>query len=152
MTILLVAGPTATGEHQSEPQAVPSVVPLQVIDDLPPKREPPKVQKPPNRRVSVVTTRVKAARVIPSAPAEVESIIRQVFGMYGDQALQVAWCESRYRTDAKNGQYLGLFQMGSDERAKWGHGPDAHTQVVSAYAYFAATGFDWSPWDPKCRP
>ena len=34
-------------------------------------------------------------------------------------------CESGLRTDAQNGQYLGLFQMGSSERRIYGHGSTA---------------------------
>jgi hypothetical protein len=78
------------------------------------------------------------------------AVIRSVFGVYGDQAVSVASCESGLRTWAANGQYLGLFQMGEWERATYGHGPDALTQSTSAYAYFADTGYDWSPW--SCKP
>jgi hypothetical protein len=76
--------------------------------------------------------------------------ISYVFGPYAGQALRVAWCESRYLTTATNGQYLGAFQMGSSERAKYGHGWNAWAQAVSAYRYFADSGFDWSPWE--CKP
>lgn len=66
------------------------------------------------------------------------------------EALAVAWCESRYDVNARNGQYLGLFQMGSWERRTFGHGPDALAQARAAYRYFIASGSDWSPW--SCRP
>ncbi len=78
--------------------------------------------------------------------------IRIVFGPYSDQALSVAKCESGYRTWASNGQYLGLFQMGSHERATYGHSSTAIGQARAAYRYFVASGKDWSPWDPRCRP
>ena len=78
------------------------------------------------------------------------SVIRHVFKGYGDQAVRVAWCESRLEVWAQNGQYLGLFQMGSHERATYGHGPDAWSQARAAWRYFKATGCDWSPW--SCRP
>lgn len=80
----------------------------------------------------------------------VPCVIRFVFGPWGSQAVSVAWCESSFRTAASNGQYLGLFQMGSSERATYGHGPDALSQSRAAYAYFLASGRDWSPWE--CKP
>jgi hypothetical protein len=77
-------------------------------------------------------------------------VIRAVFGSYGSQAVRVARCESGLRTWASNGQYLGLFQMGSYARARYGHGSDAWTQARAAYRYFVDAGRDWSPW--TCRP
>jgi hypothetical protein len=64
-------------------------------------------------------------------------------------AIAVAWCESHLQTTAQNGQYLGLFQMGSYERQLFGHGPTAHAQAVAAHRYFVSSGRDWSPW--SCR-
>ena len=58
-----------------------------------------------------------------------------------------------YRGDcnnAENGQYLGCFQMGSSERAKYGHGPGFWAQAKAALAYFIDSGRDWSPW--SCKP
>ena len=75
--------------------------------------------------------------------------ICDVFGRHCRQAVNVAWCESRLRTTAQNGQYLGLFQMGSSERRLFGHGSTAHQQAVAAHAYFVRSGRDWSPW--SCR-
>jgi hypothetical protein len=72
-----------------------------------------------------------------------------VFGRYCDQALDVAWCESRFQTTARNGQYLGLFQMGSNERRLFGHGATAYEQARAAHRYFVLSGRDWSPWG--CR-
>jgi len=51
---------------------------------------------------------------------------------------------------AENGQYLGLFQMGDFARGAYGHGHTALEQARSAYAYFVASGRDWSPWE--CQP
>ena len=79
-----------------------------------------------------------------------ERIIRQVFGGYGSQAVRVASCESGLSTWARNGQYLGLFQMGSTARAMFGHGPDVWSQARAAYRYFVYAGHSWSPW--ACRP
>jgi hypothetical protein len=64
-------------------------------------------------------------------------------------AVAVAWCESRLHTQARNGQYLGLFQMGATARQLFGHGPTAHDQAVAAHKYFVRSGRDWSPW--SCR-
>jgi hypothetical protein len=75
--------------------------------------------------------------------------ICDVFGKYCEQAVDVAWCESRLQTTARNGQYLGLFQMGYSERRRFGHGPTAHQQAVAAHKYFVLSGRDWSPWG--CR-
>ena len=52
-------------------------------------------------------------------------------------------------TTAQNGQYLGLFQMGSYERELFGHGDTAHAQAIAAHRYFVRSGQDWSPW--SCR-
>lgn len=84
--------------------------------------------------------------------AGVKTIIRAVFGRYGDQAVRVAGCETggTYWWGAKNGQYRGIFQMGEHERATYGHGNGPWPQARAAYRYFAATGYDWSPWE--CKP
>ena len=76
--------------------------------------------------------------------------ILHVFGRYGDEALRVASCESGRGVNAQNGQYLGMFQMGSYARARYGHSYTALGQARSAYAYFVASGRDWSPW--SCKP
>ena len=86
----------------------------------------------------------------PSTTGEIESVIRAVFGAYGDQAVAVAMCESSLSMTAANGQYLGLFQMGATERATYGHGDSAYEQAQAAYAYFVASGSDWGPWE--CKP
>jgi hypothetical protein len=75
--------------------------------------------------------------------------ICEVFDSYCRDAVAVAWCESRLTTTAENGQYLGLFQMGSYERSLFGHGATAHEQAVAAHRYFVRSGRDWSPW--SCR-
>lgn len=87
------------------------------------------------------------ARRLANAPPRVA--IRAVFGRYAEQAIGVAWCESRLTTSAQNGQYLGLFQMGSNERRLFGHGSTAHEQALAAHRYFVVSGRDWSPW--SCR-
>ncbi len=87
------------------------------------------------------------ARRLAHAPPR--AAICGVFGRYCHQALAVAWCESGHQTTARNGQYLGLFQMGDWARAFAGHGDTAYEQAVAAYKLFVKTGRDWSPW--SCR-
>lgn len=65
-------------------------------------------------------------------------------------ALAVSRCESGYRTEATNGQYLGLFQMGAYARSRFGHGSSALAQALAAHAYYVSSGRDWSPW--SCKP
>jgi hypothetical protein len=82
---------------------------------------------------------------------QVRRAIMDVFGpRYGPEAVRVARCESNLRTWASNGQYLGIFQMGRSERARYGHGRGAYAQARAAHRYFVASGRDWSPW--QCRP
>ena len=100
------------------------------------------------RTLASVASRERSAKAARSAsPTEAICV---VFGRYCAQALAVAHCESRYDTGAQNGQYLGLFQMGSWERRTYGHGSGAYDQAIAAYRYFAASGRDWSPW--SCKP
>jgi hypothetical protein len=87
---------------------------------------------------------------IPRQQREAKSIICKVFGPYCQEALRVSWCESKWYVWAQNGQYLGLFQMGSSERAKYGHGSGAWKQTRAAFRYFVDSGKDWSPW--SCKP
>jgi hypothetical protein len=85
-----------------------------------------------------------------SSSSRVRAIICKTFGRYCGQALRVAWCESRYRVGAVNGQYRGLFQMGRRERARYGNGFGPWNETRAAFRYFVASGRDWSPWE--CRP
>ena len=79
-----------------------------------------------------------------------KQIICKVFGKrYCKQAIAVAECESHLDTWATNGQYLGMFQMGSHERRIYGHGRGAWAQARAARRYFIDSGKDWSPW--SCR-
>jgi hypothetical protein len=79
-----------------------------------------------------------------------KAAICRVFRRHCGDAVAVAWCESRLDTRARNGQYLGLFQMGSHERRLFGHGGNAHAQSRAAHRYFLRSGRDWSPW--SCKP
>lgn len=83
----------------------------------------------------------------PIGPARNRCIIRGVFGTVGqaDKAVAVSWCESSHRRDARNGQYRGLFQMGSAERARFGHGSTALAQSQAALRYYRVAG--WRPWE-----
>jgi hypothetical protein len=92
-----------------------------------------------------VTRRLQALQKAPPPQA-----ICHVFGHYCGQAIRVARCESHLDVNAQNGQYLGLFQMGSSERRRFGHGRTAYQQAKAAHRYFVLSGRDWSPW--SCKP
>ena len=94
------------------------------------------------------TLRAREARREGAMPPR--AAICDVFGRYCKQAVAVAWCESRLTTTAQNGQYLGLFQMGSYARQLFGHGRSARDQAAAAHEYFVRSGRDWSPW--SCKP
>src|SRR5690349_3972447 len=75
----------------------------------------------------------------------------------GNEAWAVAGCETgyTYTTWSENGQYKGLFQMGSGERARWGFGNDPWEQATSAYRMYVWTstnerGDRWHRW--SCKP
>jgi len=94
--------------------------------------------------------RAKVRQLAAVAAASPPKVICRVFGAYCREAVAVSRCESGLRTDAQNGQYLGLFQMGSTERRAFGHGASAADQAAAAHRYFVASGRDWSPW--SCKP
>jgi len=108
-------------------------------------------------RLIVAIVLAPALALVPAVQASPSSykdrnaaIIRSVFGRYGDQAVRVASCESGLSIWARNGQYLGLFQMGDYARAKYGHSWNALGQSRSAYRYFRDSGYGWGPW--SCKP
>lgn len=87
-----------------------------------------------------------AVRGYHSSGGSVQQVICRVFGSQCAMALRVAYRESRYSLTATNGQYEGLFQMGSSERATYatiGYST-AYEQTVAAHNYFAVAG--WGPW------
>jgi hypothetical protein len=90
------------------------------------------------------------ARLLASLEHSPQRAICHVFGSHCGEALRVARCESGYSVNAQNGQYVGLFQMGSSERRIFGHGDTALEQAQAAYRYFVSSGRDWSPW--SCKP
>ena len=101
------------------------------------------------RTISVLRAKIRArdARRLDALPPR--KAICNVFRSYCRQAVAVARCESGLSTTAENGQYLGLFQMGSNERQLFGHGLTAIDQAAAAHRYFVRSGRDWSPW--SCR-
>jgi hypothetical protein len=96
------------------------------------------------RRLIRLREEQRRVRRLAAAPPRVA--ICHVFGRYCRQALAVASCESHLSPHAQNGQYLGLFQMGSHERRLFGHGRTAYRQALAAHRYFVRSGRDWSPW------
>ena len=99
----------------------------------------------------VALAKRQAARELALARARTpQAVICRVFGRYCAQALAVARCESGLSTGARNGEYRGLFQMGSSERQLYGHGAGAAAQARAAHRYFVRSGRDWSPW--SCKP
>lgn len=94
----------------------------------------------------------KYTKLVAKIESNRPTAICYVFGKYCSQALAVARCESghSYSIHAQNGQYRGMFQMGSSERRIYGHGNTALAQAKAAHRYFVASGRDWSPW--SCKP
>jgi hypothetical protein len=100
----------------------------------------------------------------PGAHNAVHAIVDVFPTRYEHQALDVAYCEgsafwwlNNRPKDARNGQYRSFFQMGESERRLYGdspvwpyHGFDPWSHARAAYRYFAASGYDWSPW--SCKP
>jgi hypothetical protein len=79
------------------------------------------------------------------------------FGANCATAMRIVKCETggTYSPWSANGQYLGIFQMGSNERATFGHGNNVWAQAKAAKAYFDAevksghNGFDpWLKYEP----
>jgi Lysozyme like domain len=101
------------------------------------------------KTISVLRAKIRKrdARRLDALPPR--TAICDVFGSHCRKAVAVAQCESGLSTTAHNGQYLGLFQMGSYERQLFGHGRSAIDQAAAAHRYFIRTGRDWSPW--SCR-
>lgn len=109
--------------------------------------------------ISVARLAILAAVCVLVFPAAAEAsreqavpVIRKVFGRYADEAIRVARCESNFELGARNGQFRGLFQLGSWERATYARGRYSTylDQTLAAWRYFVATGRGWSPWE--CQP
>jgi len=94
-----------------------------------------------------------APTVVASPSGSVPQLICRVFGSVAcAEAVHIAYRESHFETWAANGQYLGIFQMGSTERATYGlHDSHHHLlystayeQIVAAHNYYLVAG--WGPW------
>jgi hypothetical protein len=99
---------------------------------------------------AAIAKRKQVRRLAALRAATPQAVICRVFGEHCKDAVAVARCESRLQTWARNGQYLGLFQMGSTARSLFGHGPSAEEQARAAHRYFVASGRTWGPW--TCKP
>jgi hypothetical protein len=81
------------------------------------------------------------------------SVRRAVYAVWGFEApaaMRVAACETgrTWNVWATNGQYWGVFQMGSHERATYGFAWNVWEQARGAHRYWSRAG--WSPW-AQCR-
>ena len=99
---------------------------------------------------AAIAKRQRVRRLAATRPATPQAVICRIFGPHCREAIAVARCESRLQTWARNGEYVGLFQMGVSERLLFGHGESAEVQARAALRYFVASGRDWSPWG--CKP
>jgi len=81
---------------------------------------------------------------MPHAKSPQQAILDAFGSKNGQRALKVGKCESKLDVKARNGNYMGLFQMGPWARKTFGHGPDADSQAEAAHRYFQTAG--WSPW------
>jgi len=97
-----------------------------------------------------IARRAKVRRLAAVKAATPAAAICRVFGNDCREALAVSRCESGLQTTAQNGQYLGLFQMGTTARRLYGHGASALEQAQAAHRYFLDSGRDWGPW--SCKP
>jgi hypothetical protein len=84
------------------------------------------------------------------APAAVVPSVRIVARRYGfdpEGMLRVARCESNLERTATNGQYLGLFQLGSFARSRYlqGRWTDSYANALAAARYAREAG-GWGPW------
>jgi hypothetical protein len=70
--------------------------------------------------------------------------IYAVWGLRAPEAIRVFRCESHLYVGARNGQYLGIAQMGLYARGRYGHGHTALEQARAAYRMWRAEG--WHPW------
>ncbi len=101
----------------------------------------------------LIALTVAVAHAHAAGSSSVQQTICRVFGPYCSQALNVAWCESRFNVNATNGQYVNLFQMGYHERQTYGWhvaGSPAAVAARAAYRYFVASGYSWRAW--SCKP
>ncbi|MGH9134774.1 MAG: LysM peptidoglycan-binding domain-containing protein, partial [Ilumatobacteraceae bacterium] len=113
----------------------------------PPTTDPPSTTAAPTTAPSTTA---------PPPPGEVEAIIREVWpDDLEERALEIAWRESGYRTNAKNWCCYGLFQIYWNVHKSWLDdlgvtAPtqlfDARTNASAAFALYQRSG-GWGPWD-----
>lgn len=88
------------------------------------------------------------ARARPPVPGPVFKAVRTYWLTRAERVktFDVIACETggAYNTNAKNGQFLGLFQMGDWARRRYGHGSTALAQARAAHLYYLESG--WSGW------
>lgn len=82
---------------------------------------------------------------LPREFPKVYRAIRKYWQGEWTRAAGVSYGESGWYTTARNGQYHGIFQMGSSERAKYGDGETPELQARAAHRYYLDSG--WGPWD-----
>ena len=82
--------------------------------------------------------------------AKPETVICRVFGTVLPGGARCLALRVRTEHVAQNGQYLGLFQMGTTARRLYGHGPTALEQATAAHRYFVDSGHGWGAW--SCKP
>jgi hypothetical protein len=81
----------------------------------------------------------------------VKRAICKAFGARCAEAIRVSWCESHWHTTARNGRYLGLFQVSDHwRRTVPGWGPTPLEQARHAHRVFVLTGSTWRHWE--CKP
>ena len=91
---------------------------------------------------------VEQARARPPVPPDVFVAVRAHWQERQDRvkAFDVIWCESRYDTEAVNGEHLGLFQAGEWFRGRFGHGSSARAQARAAHRGWLVFGWSRSQW------
>lgn len=72
--------------------------------------------------------------------------LHHFWGAHWREAAIVSFGEGSWSPWAHNGQYLGTFQMGSAERARYGQGSSLWAQAKAAFAYYDSD-HSWSHWD-----
>lgn len=70
------------------------------------------------------------------------------WGPHWLEAAVVSFGEGSWHPNARNGQYRGTFQLGADERRRYGDGPGLWAQAKAAHRYWKRGG--WIHWD--CQP
>lgn len=101
-TATATATPTLTPSPTSTPPVLPTITPSPTATPIPPTPTPAPAAPPPVYAAEMALTESEVAAILAQQGAAPELM---------DQYLRVAKCESRYRPGARNGIYLGLFQL-----------------------------------------